>query len=813
MLEPDVMLVDALRSIRLTTRSLRRRPLYAVLTTALLALGIGAATAIIAVLAATGLRPLPYADPQRLYALSGVEPQQGAPPAVVPISALQLLRWRTAKRTLEGVEVVAPISVKLTGAGEPEPLQGANSSAGLFRLLGVTPIMGRDFRDEEEAPGSGVVIVSHGFWTRRFGRSPAAIGQTLVIDDEPRTIIGVMPEGFTPLLVNADVFVPLPVGPTLLNLKNFRYLSAVGRLRPEATAAQGKAELDAAGESLGAELPAIYGRTTTSVVPLDESLFGAVRPRLIVVSAAVVLLLVIAGANVVSLSLADALARRTETMTRLAIGAGRARIARGRLAETMLLAVAGGAIGIGIGRVALGALQAIHPNAFTGFAGIRLDAFTVTLAAAAALVIGVLTGAPAAIVDVAIDASSIATAASRATSGRGDRRLRDVLLVAQVAVAVVLLVAAGLLTRNAQRVLAKSPGFDVRNTLVVAADVSAKSYATSEARTVYVERLLSAVAALPGVESAALSDARFRVGESVATLIEVEGHPKLPDATESAAMRYVSPDVFRTLRMKLVRGRVFDRTDRADTRPVVVVSQSFAAKYWPGQDPIGKRVRRTSRTDSPWVDVIGVVGEVLDAGLAVPLGPMMYLDYMQQNPATTRERIVVRTRGAPSNLARAVRQAIWSVDRSQVIEEMTSLETLMVRTAAAERFQALVVGFFAVGALVLLVGGIYAMTLHAVARRTRELGVRAALGANPRALVALVVRRSVGSALVGMAVGVAGATLGAPVLQRVLDDGITRADGPLIAVLCTSVVLAAGVASLLPARRALRIPLAAVLRS
>jgi len=807
------MLSEALRSIRLTVRSVARRPLYATLTIALIALGIGAATAILAVLGATGLRPLPYSEPDRLFALSGSEPQPGDTAAILPISALQLLRWREAKRTLDGVEAITPVSVKLTGTGEPESIAGATVSAGLFRLLGVAPVLGRDFRAAEESPGSGVAIISYGFWSRRFGRATSAIGRTLVLDDEPRTIIGVMPDRFAPLLIKADVWVPIPIGPALLSLKNFRNLLGVGRVRAGATPAQAKVELDAVGVQLSAELPQIYGHTTTSVVALDESLFGAVRPRLVVVSGAVLLLLIIACTNVVNLSLADAVSRRTETMTRIAIGAGRGRIARARITESMLLALGGGIIGLGVGRVTLSALQAIHPTAFTGFDAIRIDALAVGLAAVASIVIGMLTGAPAALVELGTDSASIATAASRATSGRGDRRLRDGLLIAQVAVAVILLVAAGLLTRNARRLLARSPGFDMRNTLVVPIGVSSKSYATSTARAQYVQRLLSSLAVVPGVESAASTQTRFVFAETMQTLFEIEGRPTAPDATETANIRHVSPGIFRTLRMKLVRGRVFDDTDRADTRPVAIVSQSFATRYWPGEDPIGRRIRRVGRAGAPWLEVVGVVGDALDAGLSVPLGPTMYVDYDQQNTATARVTLVLRTRGTPSAVARAAREAIWSVDRAQVIDDMTALETLMIRTAAAERFQALVVGFFAVGALVLLVGGIYAMTLHAVARRTKELGVRAALGADSGALITLVVRRSLISTIVGLGVGLTGAVIGAPVLERVLAESVTWSDAPFVAALCGTVILATAIASVIPARRVLKIPLSTVLRT
>jgi len=807
------MLSEALRSLRVTIRSIVRRPLYATLTVALISLGIGAATAIVAVLGATGLRPLPYANPSRLVALFGAEPQVGDTSTKFVLSALQLVRFREAKRTLEGVEAITPVSVKLTGAGDPEPLFGASTSTGLFRLLGVTPVAGRDFRAEEERPGSGVVIISYGFWTRRFGGDPSAIGRTLVLDDEPRVIIGVMPDRFTPLLIKSDVWIPIPIGPALLNLKNLRNLLGVARLRPGVSVSQARLELDAAGASLAAELPAIYGRTTTAVVPLDQSLFGAVRPRLVVVSAAVVLLLIIACANVMNLSLADAVSRRTETMTRIAIGAGRGRIARGRLLESVLLAIAGGVIGTLVGRLVLAALQAINSNAFRGFDAIRIDLFAVALAAIAALAIGVLTGVPSALVEVATDSASIATVASRATSTRGDRRIRDALLIAQVGVAVVLLVAAGLLTRNAKRVLARPPGFDSRNTLVVPISISAQRYATVDARAQYVERLVNALSAIPGVEGAASTQTRFVVSESMQTLFEVEGRPAAPDATESAPIRHVSPSVFRTLRMKLIRGRVFDETDRANTRPVAIVSQSFASKYWPGQDPIGERIRRVGRAEAPWLEVVGVVGDVLDAGLSVPLGPTMYVDYFQQNTPTARVTLVLRTRGAPGSVARATREAIWSVDRSQVIDDMNALETLMVRTAAAERFQALVVGLFAIGALVLLVGGIYAMTLHAVVRRTKELGVRAALGADSTSLITLVMKRNVGSAVAGLAVGLAGAVIGAPALERVLSEAVTWSDAPFVAALCGVVILATIVASVVPARRVLRIPLATVLRS
>ncbi len=804
--------LEPLRAFAVTIRSLVRRPAYTSLSILLTALSVGAVTAIVAVVNATLLRSLPYRDPARLFSVSGTEPVNRDSAQDMVLSARQLVRWRAESRTFVAIEGYTPQTMKLSGTGAPESLNGAVVSSGLFDLLGWKPEVGRSFSRRDEMPGNGVAMISHGLWRRRFGGDPRIVGRVLNIDDEPRAIIGIMPENFTVVFQPADVWVPLLLGPEQVAGRS-RTIAGIGRLRPGVTTAQARADLQSITSAIARELPQDYQYTGTKVVDLRESLFGPRRPSLFVLLASVALLLAVAAVNVLSLTYADALARRFATMTRLALGASRADVIRLRISETATISSLGGLLGLGVGRMVLAVLQSASPDAFQGIGMISIDPIVAFAAMAAAFIAGAIAGIPAARSEARVEIAALAGASTKGIGGVAERRTRDALLTAQVALAVVLLIGASLLARNVRHLLNRPTGFQASGVAVVEMTLSQSKYTTVEQRATYVQQLLDAVRALPGIDAASTIQTRFVLNETMQSLHEVEGHPIEPGVQQFGNIRHVTPDIVRTLGMKLLYGRGFDARDRADAPKTAMVNLSFARRYWGMDNPVGKRMRRQSKSAPQWMEVIGVVEDASDAGIGVELGPTFYVNYLQQNTPLARVTLVARTRAGSETIYPALRRAIWSVDANQAIQSISGLNELFLRSAAQPRFAALVATLFASSGLLLVLAGIYATTVYSVIRRTRELGVRAALGASPTALLETTMWQSLRPVSVGVVLGSALSVPAVRIMQNALKEGITASDAPLFAGVVVILILATALAAFVPARRALAIPPSLAMRS
>jgi putative ABC transport system permease protein len=795
-----------------TVRALRRRPTFAIFAIALLALGVGALSSIFAVVNATLLRPLPYARPDELFALDNTEPVNADSSAPIALAAMQLVRWREEAHAFRQMAGYTPTTVNLPGDGEPDPLRGALISAGMFGMLGVPPALGREFRTEEEAPGSGVAIISHGLWLRRFDGSPGVVGKTVILDGEPRTIIGIMPASFSLLFQGGDVWLPMNLTSEAQTATRMRMIAGVGRLAPGASAAQAQLQLDAINAALGREHPEVFRYSHPHVVSLHESIFGPQRTSLLVMLGAVVLVLLIASVNLLNLTLADAMARRQITMTRLAFGASRRRIVLLRAGESSLIATGATATGLALGGLILRVLSVANPDAFVGIVGPWFDGRVIVVSVVVGLLAGVGSALPAAFSESSLSISSLAGTAIRAMGSSADRRAREALLAAQIAVTVVLLLGASMLVRNFHVLTSTRPGFDTDGVLTVQFSIPARSYPTAPERALYVQRLLDVTRTVPGVEGASSIQTRFVLNETMQTSFEIEGQPAPPGADRYANMRHVMPGVFQVLHIGLRRGRVIDETDRADTRLVAVVSESFARQYWKG-DAVGKRIRRVGRKEAQWMEVVGVVDDIRDAGAGVDIGPTMYVSYLQQNTPTARVTVVARTRGDPAQIARGIRQAFWSVDRNQTIEDISPLEHLMALSATRPRFQALVVSMFGVAALALALCGVYAITLFGVVQRTRELGVRSALGAQPADLIRLSMWEGIRPTLYGLGTGALAALPLLLWMQRMLSERLSTADVPMLAGMLLFFTLTALAASFVPAWRAARISPLLAMRS
>jgi predicted permease len=771
---------------------------------ALVTLATTATSATFAVVRATLWRDLPYRDATALVSIYTTEPVNRDSSQQVASSAVMLAGWRERARTLTGVEGYSPITVSVAGDGaDPEALSGAAVSAGLFELLGTPPAVGRSFRREDEVTAGGVIVLSDGVARRRFGSASAALGRALTIDGDQRTVIGVMPQGFSLLFQGGDAWIPLDLSLEQQARVSVRNIAVYGRLRAGSSLDQARADLGANLRDIAAAVPNTYAATQAGVQPLREALFGNRRPTMLVLTAAVALVLLIAVVNIANLTLADVLARRTQTMTRVALGARARSIITARMSEIGVLSALSFAVALPLCAMALTVLAVISPEAFVPLGGRSIDGTVALVALVTAFTLGTSGALPAAAIEARTQVSGIAGTITKAGSS-GDNRMRLALGAVQAMITVVLLSVAVLLGRDLVRLMSTSTGLAEERVVVARMNVLSRERATVPARAQYAEALVRAVGAVPGVVDVSAIQSRFVLNETMQSGIAIDGLVTAPGQPLFAQIRHVMPNVFRVLGVRVMSGRGIDSTDRADSRPVAVVSASFAKLYWPGESAIGKRVRRGA-PGSPWLEVVGVVEDVMDAGLGVPLGPMFYVSYLQQNTPTARVTLVWRMRESKFSSSDAIRRAIWAVSPAQAIDDITPLPSLIARTAAQPRFRAAVVGVFGVSAVALVLAGVYAITLFNVLSRRRELGIRAAIGASPVKLIMVATRNSLKPVVIG---GVVGALLALPAttLTRTIIQSEMRADDIFVSLgVVVALLGVAAVAALIPARGAARV--------
>ena len=789
--------------VRYALRWLRGNPGFTSAAVVVLALGIGAATATFTIVHAVILRPLPFAAPDRIIRIWSSPSGRDLP--FFSVSAPDAVDWGTRAKTLA---VVAPYerqrSLTVTGGVEPEEVFGASVSRELFELLGVAPLRGRWFTAEEDRAGSEarVAVISYGMWQRRFGGRGDVIGQPLRLDDEAFTVVGVMPQTFVIPNNPAEIWTPLRLVADPAK-RDDRYLRVLARLREGVGVEQANRELAAIAAALAREYPAFNRTWTTTVLPLIETVVSAdFRRALMVVSAAVALVLLIACANVAGLLLARAAARTREMAVRTALGAARGALVRQLLVESLVLATLGGALGVLLAMWGLDALAALAITAIPRADEIAVRPVVILFACAVTTITAIVFGlAP------ALGASRGRLEALRArepAATRGEHRVRDALVVAEVAVAMVLLVGAGLLTRSFVRLQQRDLGFAPDRLLIL--QVS-PSRVTSPA--FFYDALLTRLAALPGVEAVAAGSSLPFAGPNTANTFTIEGRKFEPGSAPDADLRAVTSDYFRTLGIPLVRGRAFSARDGTGA-PVVIINAAIARRFFRDTDPIGRHLQVGSR---PPALIVGVVGDVRYRELDDPsneLRPMIYSPAASA-PATPLT-IALRTSVAPATLQSSVRSAVTALARDRPITRLESMEEILDTSRGPQRFNATVIGAFAWIALVLAAAGLWALIAHAVARRTHEIGVRVALGAAPREVLRMVAGRGVLLASIGIVLGLAASAAMTGVLQRVLFE--TRPTDPVTFATLAAVFLAVAVtASVLPARRALRIDPVEALRS
>jgi len=800
--------------LRQALLALLRRPLLFAVAAGALALGIGASAAVFSVVDAVLLRPLPFAEPSRLVLLWQSIPERNAP--FVEVSYPYMRELRARSRTMAAVAAMAGVNSGFT-LGGPEPVRASGRivTGNFFEVLGAQAALGRTFVEAEDRVGvPRVVVVSHGLWQRQFGGDPRLVGRTLEVDGTPMTVIGVMPREFR-YPTGTDLWTPLvPVIPEVVDKANVGWATLVGRIAPGTTVAQAAAELDAiTAEQLRIHAPSAPA-VKTVLTPLTHEWFGSARPALLVLLGAVLLVLLLACANVSALLLARAAARQREIAVRLALGASRARLIRQLLAEAVIIAAAGGLAGTLIAVWGLDALLSLVPAEIPRLEDAAIDprvlAFALVLTAASALAAGLV---PALLASRSALSDVLAEGSRSAGPGARQVRARAVLVATEAAAALVLLAGAGLLTRTFQNLRSVDLGFDPSNVLTFAWAGPHGKYDKPELQRQLYRKVIEHIDAVPGVETAAAVLIRPLWGKvGLDWPIMVEGQSEAEAERNPALnLQIVTHDFFRTMRMPVRQGRTFDNRDTTGVAPVVVVSEALARRYWPGQAAVGKRIRIPMPSppyEQTWMTVVGVMAPARYRELHTSRYDV-YMSYLQSEEGLGH--FVVRTSGDPIALTPAVRAAVKAVDPGIILTDVTSMASLVDVALGGARFGMQLLSGFALVALLMAALGIYGVVAFLVSRRTREVGIRMALGARAGDVLGLMLRQGMAPVLAGLAVGLALALalgrLGAGLLFEVPPH-----DAATLAAAAAVLTSAALLACALPARRAARIDPAQALR-
>ena len=802
-----------MNDLRYSLRVLIKNPAFTATALLTLALGIGVNTAIFSAVDSVLLRPLPMREPDRVVSVwehslrVGIDRNDVAPANFVDL--------RNQNRVFEGVGAFGDFNMNLTGQGEPARLEGRVVTADVFNLLGVKPALGRTIHPEDDQDGRHrVVVLSDRLWQRRFNSDPSIVGQNITLNNESYTVIGVMPPDFFFPDREAEMWTPWAMSPDEASGRGDHYLRVMARLKPGVTIEQANAEVETIAGRLSTEHPRTNEGLGFSVNSFHEDYVGSLRTPILILFAAVALVLLIACANVANLLLAQATSRRREIAIRIALGARRFVIVRQLLVESLLLAVGGGVLGVMGAIWGVQWLSALVPESLSQLESVTIDArvlvFTLGVTVLTALVFGAL---PAFHASRAKPGETLGEVGRDSSGGMSGRYVRRVLVVAEVALAVVLLVGAGLLIRSFQRLRQVDPGFRTDNLLTMRVVLPGTKYRTSEQRRVFYDELLRRVDELPGVESAGIITFLPLSTSGLNFSFSVEGRAMPGDMNLPLALyRVVSPDYFRTMDIPLQRGRVFDSRDTAESPPVIVVNRRLAEEFWPGEDPTGKRLKIGSvDSPNPWAVVAGVVADVRQSGLYGEQTFEIYVPYAQERRGFVAPRdLIVRTSGDASSLAGAVRQAVWAVDKDQPISDVRTMDQVLARVVSRERFQTLLLALFATLALALACVGLYGVISYAVVQRTHEIGVRMALGAQPGDVLRLVINQGMLLTLIGLAIGVVAAFAVTRVMTEMLF-GVTPTDPLTFAGVPIVLGVIALLACYVPARRATKVdPLVAL---
>jgi putative ABC transport system permease protein len=807
------------RDLRYGFRILAKNPAFTIVAIAALALGIGANTVIFSVVNGILLQPLPYTDPGRLMVVEEKHPQFTS-----ALTYATFLDVASRSQSFEEIGAYREWNFNLSGEGEPEQVEGALVSEGLLRALAVQPSLGRLLLADEDRPGgAGAAILSYGLWKRRFASDPSIIGRALIVNGASLTVAGVMPPGFA-FPAKAEMWTPLVASGRFKDNRRSHLLKVVGRLKRGATPEQAQTELSGLASVIEQQNAGVDPGLDLKSTGLRDRIVARVRPSLFVLLGAVGFVLLIACANVANLQLARAAAREKEIAIRAALGAGRGAILRQLLTESMILALAGGIAGLLLAELGLRLIIGLAPNDIPRLAEAAVDGRVLSFTLLASILSGVLFGLAPSVRASSSNLQSALREGGRSSAGTTGRRSRNVLVVGEVALSLILLIGAGLLINSFVRLLKVNVGFEPRNLLTMQLFLSPSKYPEGQPQTALaIQAILERVNGLPGVSSAGIVNTLPITG-GPSTDFTIEGRPDVTHGGHEADIRIVDPDYFRTMSVPLLRGRSFAAADRAEAPRVMVINQTMARRYWSEDDPIGKRVTMWDWGAPMTGEVVGVVGDVKANGLEAETGPMIYWPYSQF--PSSFNRLVVRPGSAgfqpavtpnstsateTTSLVFAIKSEIWSVDKDQPIASVMTMEQVLGDSYAPRRFYLVLMGVFAFLALSLAIVGIYGVMSYLVTQRTHEIGVRMALGAERRDVVRLFLLQGALLTLTGIAIGLAGSLAVLRMMSSLLF-AVTASDPATFAVVSSLLGGVALLACFIPALKATRVDPVVALR-
>ncbi|MEP7272055.1 MAG: ABC transporter permease [Acidobacteriota bacterium] len=786
-----------IQDLRYGLRVLRKGKGFTIVAVIALALGIGANTAIFSVVNKVLLQPLPYANADQLLMIRETNVPKFPEFSIAPGNFID---WQKQSTVFSSMAAYRGQAYILVGGSEPERVRATRITSGLFGMLGAAPILGRDFTPEEDQDGKGnVVILSNGFWQRRFGGDKNAVGQSLTLSGQPFSIVGIMPATFKFPDPTIDLWAPIAFTARDAQNHGGHYISAIARLKPGASVDQARSELDTIAGRLSQQYPDSNTGWGVKVVPLQDYIVNDVKPALYILLGAVLLVLLIACANVANLLLVRASSRQKEISLRAALGASRWRVARQLLTESVLLAVIGGVVGLGVAYWGLSLLLQLAPEGLPRIQDVSIDGRALVFTLVVTVITGVVFGLVPALQASRPNLNETLKEGGRGgTEGTRRQRLRSTLVVVEIALSLVLLVCAGLLIKSFVRLLGVDPGFNPQHVLVTGIGLSPTKYRDDAQKGAFFNQLLAGLSSVPGVQAAGVTQALPISGDYVLSFI-VQGRPAYkPGEGPSTNYYSVSADYFKAMGIPLLRGRLFNDRDVQGAPRVAIINDAMAKKFFADEDPLGKRIH-VSNGPETFREIVGVVGDVRQYGLDQAATVQTYEPQMQAPFGGMT--VVVRTAGEPTSLSAAVRDQVRAIDKDQPVSTMRTMEEIVSTSVASRRFSMLLLGVFAGLALVLAAVGIYGVMAYSVSQRTHEIGIRLALGARRGDVVRLVLGQGMAVAGIGVAVGVV-AAFAATRLLSTLVYGVSLTDPVIFVSIPLILGAVALVACLLPARRA-----------